>query len=70
MMKVLIKDEESRLYAGYQGGWTDCAIEARDYCMSLHARSEALKLNLKKFSVLFYFPESDYKIVVCESSSG
>ena len=51
MMKVLIKDEESRLYAGYQGGWTDCALEARDYCMSLHARSEALKLNLKKFSV-------------------
>ena len=30
-------------------------------------RSEALKLNLKKFSVLFYFPELDYKIVVCES---
>ena len=67
MMKVLIKDEATRLYSGYQGGWTDSAQEARDYCMSLHARSEARKLNLKKFSVLFYFPELDYKIVVCES---
>jgi hypothetical protein len=66
-MKVLIKDEETRLYVRYQGGWTDSATEARDYCMSLHARAEALKLNLKRFSVLFYFPELDYKIVVCES---
>jgi hypothetical protein len=67
MMKVLIKDEETRMYAGCEGDWTDDALAARDYSMSLHARAEALKLKLKKFSVLFYFPELDYKIVVCNS---
>jgi hypothetical protein len=66
-MKVLIQDDETQLYAGHSGQWTDCAREARDFAMSVHARSVAMNLNLKKFRVLFYFPDLEYKIVVCES---
>ena len=66
-MKVLIQDDETQLYVAHEGRWTDCAKEARDFAMSLHARSVARNLNLKKFRVLFYFPDLDYKIVVSNS---
>lgn len=66
-MKVLIQDFETQLYAGHSGQWTDSALDARDFAMSVHARSVAQNLNLKRFRVLFYFPDLDYKIVVCES---
>ena len=65
-MKVLLQDDESRLFLAHSGQWTDCAHEARDFAFSLHARSVARNLNLKKFQVLFYFPDLDYKIVVCD----
>ena len=66
-MKVLIQDDDTQLYVAHGGLWTDCAKEARDFAMSLHARSVALNLKLKKFRVLFYFPDLDYKIVVSDS---
>jgi hypothetical protein len=66
-MRVLIQDDETQMYAGHSGRWTDCAREARDFAMSVHARSVAQALKLKKFKVLFYFPDLDYKITVCES---
>ena len=66
-MKVLIQDDETQLYVADEGLWTGHAQEARDFALSLHARSVAQKLNLKKFRVLFYFPDLDYKIVVSQS---
>lgn len=66
-MKVLLQDEDTRLYLAHAGQWTDSAREARDFAFSLHARSVAHNLNLKRFQILFYFPELDYKIVVCDS---
>jgi hypothetical protein len=66
-MKVVIHDEETRLYLAHSGQWTDSAVEAKDFAFSLHARSVARNLNLKRFKVLFYFPDLDYKIVVCDS---
>ena len=66
-MKVLLQDDETSLYLAHSGQWTNCAREARDFAFSLHARSVARNLNLKKFQVLFYFPDLDYKIVVCDS---
>jgi hypothetical protein len=66
-MRVLIQDDETQLYAGYLGRWTDSAREARDFAMSVHARSVAQALNLKRFRVLFYFPDLNYQIIVCES---
>jgi hypothetical protein len=66
-MKVVIHDEESRLYLAHSGQWTDRAAEAKDFAFSIHARSVARTLNLKRFQVLFYFPDLDYKIVVCDS---
>ncbi|HWF18726.1 MAG TPA: hypothetical protein VG754_05635, partial [Verrucomicrobiae bacterium] len=66
-MKVLLKDEETRLYLAHAGLWTDCAQDARDFAFSLHARAVARNLNLKRFQILFYFPDLDYKIVVCDS---
>ena len=66
-MRVVIQDEETRLYVAHQGQWTDAPVEAKDFAFSLHARSVARNLNLKRFQVLFYFPDLDYKIVVCDS---
>lgn len=66
-MKVLLKDEETRLYLAHAGRWTNCAIEARDFSFSLHARAVARNLNIRKFQILFYFPDLDYKIVVCNN---
>jgi hypothetical protein len=65
-MKVVIQDEDTRLYLANQGRWTDSAVDAKDFAFSLHARSVARNLNLKRFQVLFYFPDLDYKIVVCD----
>jgi len=65
-MKVVIHDEESRLYLAHAGQWTDRASDAKDFAFSIHARSVARNLNLKRFQVLFYFPDLDYKIVVCD----
>ena len=65
-MKVLVQDDETQLYVAHEGRWTDCAREARDFAMSLHARTVAQRLNLKRFRVLFYFPDIDYKIVVSD----
>jgi hypothetical protein len=67
IMKVLIQDDDTQLYVAQEGRWTECAKEARDFALSLHARSVAQKLNLKRFRVLFYFPDLDYKIVVSNS---
>jgi hypothetical protein len=66
-MRVLIQNDETQMYAGHSGLWTEFAQDARDFAMSIHARSVAQALNLKKFKVLFYFPDLDYKIVVCEA---
>ena len=65
-MKVVIQNEETRLFLAPQGQWTDSAQEAKDFAFSLHARAVARNLNLKRFQVLFYFPDLDYKIVVCD----
>jgi len=66
-MKVLILDEESRLFLAHQGQWTDSAQEARDFAFTLHATAVARSLNLSKFQVLFFFPDIDYKILVATS---
>ena len=66
-MRVLLHDDETRLYLAQAGEWTDCAGDARDFAFSLHARAVAHNLNLKRFQILFYFPDLDYKIVVCDS---
>lgn len=66
-MRVLLHDEDSRLYLAHAGQWTDTAREARDFAFSLHARSVAKDLNIKRFQILFYFPDLDYKIVVSDS---
>jgi hypothetical protein len=66
-MRVVIHDEENRRYLAQQGLWTEKAVEAKDFAFSLRARSVARELKLKKFQVLFYFPELDYRIVVCDS---
>jgi hypothetical protein len=66
-MKVLVQDEDTQLYVAPEGNWTERAEEARDFAMSMHARSVARNLNLKHFRVLFFFPDLDYKIVVCDS---
>lgn len=66
-MKVLLKDEDTRLYLAHAGQWTNSAHAARDFSFSLHARAVARNLNIKKFQILFYFPDLDYKIVVCDS---
>jgi len=66
-MKVVIHDEETRMYLAQAGRWTEQATEARDFSFSLHARTVARSLNLKRFQVLFYFPDLDYRIVVCDS---
>jgi hypothetical protein len=66
VMKVLIQDDATQMYVADEGRWTESAQEARDFTMSLHARSVAQKLNLKRFRVLFYFPDLDYKIVVSD----
>ena len=65
-MKVLIQDDATQLYVAHENKWTDSAREARDFTMSLHAHSVAQKLDLKKFRILFYFPDLDYKIVVSD----
>ena len=66
-MKVVIQNADTRQYLAAQDHWTAHAVDAKDFAFSLHARSAARSLNLKNFQVLFYFPELDYRIVICDS---
>ena len=66
-MKVVVQDDETKLYVAPQGSWTEKAEDARDFTMSIRARTVARDLKLKSFRVLFFFPDLDYQIVVCDS---
>src|SRR5271165_5502454 len=63
-MKVLIRDEESELYWGHHGQWAEYVQDAKDLAFTAYARAVAQGLRLRRFQVLFYFPESDDRIVV------
>ncbi|MDB6123414.1 MAG: hypothetical protein JWQ71_2407 [Pedosphaera sp.] len=69
-MKVLIQDQETLMYLAHQSGWTDQPSEAKDLAFTVHAHHVAKSLALKSFHILFYFPGSEYQMVVseCESS--
>ena len=66
-MKVIILDPYRQLYLSQQGAWTDSAHEARDFAFTANARTTAQGLRLKNYQVLFYFPDFNYRVVVCES---
>jgi hypothetical protein len=66
-MKVLIQDLKTELYLAYQGGWTDQPRDAKDMAFTVHALQVAKNLALKNFQVLFYFPDSNYQVVVSDS---
>ncbi|EEF59675.1 hypothetical protein [Pedosphaera parvula] len=67
-MKVLILDEDSRLFLGYNE-WTDMPREAKDLGFTAHAHAVATQLGLKTFQILFYFPDIDSKVVVSNNGS-
>jgi hypothetical protein len=66
-MKVLILDQLSQLFLTHQDQWTDNPREAKDFAFTAHARAVAKGLELKCFQILFYFPDINYRIVVCDS---
>ena len=63
-MRVLIQDEETRLFMAHQGGWTDRPRDAKDFAFSGHAKNVAAKLDLKAFQLFFYFPQLDQTLAV------
>lgn len=63
-MRVLIQDEETRLFMAYQGGWTDRPGDAKDFAFSGYADMMARKLELKAFQLFFYFPQLDQTLAV------
>jgi hypothetical protein len=69
-MKVLILDEETGLYLAHQDRWTSEPDSARDMAFSVHAAAVGRNLGLKKFQVLFFFAELNYKISVYASQQA
>jgi hypothetical protein len=65
-MKVLIQDQETGLYLGHQNCWIDTPKEAKDLAFTIHAYGVAKSLALKKFRILFYFPDINYQVVVSD----
>ena len=68
-MRVLILDQKTKLFLGHQDQWSDNAREGKDFSFTAHARSVARNLKLGNFQVLFFFPDIDYRIVVCEAGT-
>ncbi len=67
-MRVLLRDAESQCYLAHQGHWADSPCEGRDFFFTEHAREISARLRLKKFQILFYFPDLNSRIVVCDST--
>jgi hypothetical protein len=68
-MRVLIMDQKTQMFLGHQDQWSDNAREGKDFSFTAHARNVANNLKLARFQVLFFFPDIDYRIVVCEAGN-
>ena len=66
-VKVLLLNQTDRCYLTQQGDWSDDANEARNFAFTEQARDVAKGMKLRKFQIVFYFPEIKYQIVVADS---
>ena len=69
-MNVLIHDTSSAQYLAANNRWTDNAMEAEDFRFSLTADSMAKMMNLKHYEIIYYCPETHYRILIFRSTDS
>jgi hypothetical protein len=69
-MNVLIHDSISAQYLAPNNRWTDNAMEAEDFGFSLTAECTAKMMNLKHYEIIYYCPETHYRILIFRSTES
>jgi hypothetical protein len=66
-MNVLIQDIKTSEFLTHDNTWTKNPAEAENYGFSLTAHSTARMLNLQSYRILFYCPDTHYRIFIYSS---
>jgi hypothetical protein len=68
IMNVLIHDINSARYLAPNNRWTDNVMEAEDFGFTLTADSTAKMMNLKHYEIIYFCPETHYRILIFRST--